>query len=302
MDLRQLEAFVAVATQLSFKAAANRLNLSQPAISSRITAFEAELGKTLFKRDTKPVTLTDDAVRMLPHAERILEIFNDMLPASATKAPTELRIGSNGTLVHSWLPEILMSWSDYFPGIELAVEEDVSAHTLQRMHDGSIDIGLLSSPVDIPGFKRILVCSLLPVFLAKPGVMPDHQLSLRDLGDKKLVIYERPAPSAELLREALSKDKIKPRNIVTSSSTGFIKHCLMTTRCVGTLIRNCVAGELAKGDLVELDLGFRMKPFDIYCCYPTAKHNLVGKSFAQHLQEFFANIDVHSPSREQPGI
>ena len=87
MDLRQLEAFVAVATQLSFKAAANRLNLSQPAISSRITAFEAELGKTLFKRDTKPVTLTDDAVRMLPHAERILEIFNDMLPASATKPP-----------------------------------------------------------------------------------------------------------------------------------------------------------------------------------------------------------------------
>lgn len=289
MDLRHLEAFVAVATLQSFKSAANRLNITQPAISSRISAFEQEIGEVLFKRDTKPVTLTDHAWRILPSAEKILEMSYQMRSAVRVKrraAPPVLRIGTNGVLAHSWLPRFLVSWSRSFPEVQFSVEVGVSRDILARMHDGALDVGFLSVPMDIPGFKRFHVCSLQPIVAAQPHVVPKRKLAFRELADKTFVMYGAPSATNEVIKAKMELLGVVPRTLVTSNSTGFIKHFLRTTDSLGTLLRLSIQDDLQRKELVEVDLGMTLPPFKIYCCYSATAQTLIDRSFTEHVKTF----------------
>src|SRR4029077_8945132 len=84
MEIRWLEAFIAVAEELHFSKAANRLNLAQSPLSQTIRRLERDLGTTLFDRNTRSVTLTPAGQALLPYARRVFEDIE--LGRQATRA------------------------------------------------------------------------------------------------------------------------------------------------------------------------------------------------------------------------
>jgi DNA-binding transcriptional LysR family regulator len=139
MELRQLRYFVAVAEELHFGRAAQRVHISGPALSQQIIALERELGTDLFVRDRRSVRLSEAGRSLLPDARRMLSLADDakhrLLRAAALSTP--VRLG-----YVSWLPDDLNNLVG--PGVSLRIDEWVlPSHTqADRVAEGTLDVAL----------------------------------------------------------------------------------------------------------------------------------------------------------------
>jgi DNA-binding transcriptional LysR family regulator len=144
MELRHLRYFVAVAEELSFRKAAQRLNISRPALSKQVKDLEDEIAVKLLDRDTVSVSLTkagelflEDSQKLLVQAEQAIE--------RATQAQSghrgKLRIGSVGIIATDFLPKTLKIFHQKYPGVEVAFVEMLPAEQLDALAKGRIDIG-----------------------------------------------------------------------------------------------------------------------------------------------------------------
>src|ERR1041385_4436604 len=153
MELRHLRYFVAVAEELNFRRAAERLRLAQPALSSQIKSLEDELELRLLERTTRSVKLT--------HAGRVLlEEARAVLSAAAQAEQRArgaghglvgmLRVGVIAPAANAWLAGILRAFHQRFPGVQLSLFDLTSPEQLHRLHNGELDAGLLRPPVGFP--------------------------------------------------------------------------------------------------------------------------------------------------------
>ena len=144
-NLRRLDAFVAVAEELHFGRAADRLHIAQPALSQQIRQLEADLGLTLLERTTRRVALTPDGAAFLPHARQL-----SVSAQGVARAAEELRVGARGRLrlgfvdstAFEFVPWFLRRFRSAWP------EADVELHTMssdeqaRALVAGDIDLGV----------------------------------------------------------------------------------------------------------------------------------------------------------------
>lgn len=143
MEFRQLEAFIAVVREGSFTQAANRLNLSQPSLSTRIQQLELDMGVVLFKRGRRPIELTDSGKTFLPYAERIMgiaEASEHAIKVSKGGYAGRLTVGCPTSISTYLMPEVVTLFNKRFPQSELSVETGHSALMVERLLDGVYDI------------------------------------------------------------------------------------------------------------------------------------------------------------------
>ena len=149
MELRQLRYFVAVAEELHYGRAAERLHISGPALSQQIIALERELGAELFVRDRRSVQLTEAGRSLLEDARRMLALAEEARQRLRLKAAqtTPLRMG-----YVSWLPEDITAL--LAPTAAVRVDEWVLPSHAQtdRVAEGSLDLALAWGWID--GHKR----------------------------------------------------------------------------------------------------------------------------------------------------
>ena len=147
MEIRWLEAFIAVAEELHFSKAATRLNLAQSPLSQTIRRLERDLGTTLFDRNTRSVTLTPAGQALLPYARRV---FADIeLGRQATRARNgvvhgTVSIGFSGALNHQSLPPLTRAVRSRYPDVTLALTGRGDDPRRRRAVDerGDLDLGV----------------------------------------------------------------------------------------------------------------------------------------------------------------
>jgi len=153
-SLPQLEAFVAVAEELHFGAAAERLNMTQPPLSRQIQMLEKKLGTQLFGRTSRKVELTAAGATLLPRARQILDMCIktdlDVRRVSSGQAGT-ITVGYTAIAGQSALPLMLRSAAEGMPGVSFVLRELVSTDQMDGLVKGSVDIGLLRPIVARPG-------------------------------------------------------------------------------------------------------------------------------------------------------
>lgn len=144
MELRHFRYFVAVAEELNFRKASQRLHVSRPALSKQVKDLEEEIGVKLLNRDTVSVSLTKageiflaDAQKLLLQAEAAIE---RAIQAQSGHRGT-LRIGSVGIIARDFLPKTLQQFRQRFPGVEVAFVEMLPTAQLEALETGKIDIG-----------------------------------------------------------------------------------------------------------------------------------------------------------------
>ncbi|GAA5130274.1 LysR family transcriptional regulator [Luteolibacter yonseiensis] len=144
MELRHLRYFVAVAEELSFRKAADRLNVSRPALSKQIKDLENEISVKLLHRDTVNVSLTkageiflEDSQQLLALAGNAIERAHDAQSGHRGK----LRIGSVGIIATDFLPKTLKIFHQKYPGVEVEFVEMLPTEQLRSLPSGKIDIG-----------------------------------------------------------------------------------------------------------------------------------------------------------------
>ena len=194
-SLARLSCFIAVAEELHFGRAAERLHMTQPPLSRQIQQLENELGVQLIDRTTRSVTLTPAGVAFLPDARRILQ-----LAEGAALNVKRVPAGDLGTVVvgftaasaHAVLPRLLDKAREQLPDVKLELREMVSAAQIEGLMTGELDLGMARPPLKRPGIvSRPLLHEQLIAALpaAHPLVDITRQLTVNDLDGQDVIMY-----------------------------------------------------------------------------------------------------------------
>jgi DNA-binding transcriptional LysR family regulator len=198
MQMRHLECFLAVAEELHFTRAAQRLHLSQPPLSRHIRELEEELGVTLFQRTRRSVALTDGGKA---YQQRVRAILSQLEQAREEAQRIQrgelgtLTIGFVGALTYEFLPGLLRRYRARMPGVHLVLRDLVPADQIEALAAGRIDVGFAGILPDDCGpdvahrvLRRERMVAALPQghTLARQTTIP-----LRKLADEPWVAIER---------------------------------------------------------------------------------------------------------------
>lgn len=152
MELRHLRYFVAVAEELNFTRAAERLGINQPPLSLQIRQLEKELGTQLFRRRTRGVELTDAGKLLLEESRAILkgvERAKSDVRRRARGETGKIVVGSAGaTYFHPLIPAIIREYGLKFPDMILTPQAGSTALLVARLCAGQIDIAIIRPPID----------------------------------------------------------------------------------------------------------------------------------------------------------
>ena len=151
MELRHLRYFVAVAEELNFCRAAERLHIAQPPLSLQIRHLEEELHTALFDRVKRRLVLTAAGQSMLEDARRLLgdaEKAKHRARAAARGQTGRLAIGYVGTAIYDLLPDAVRLFRQRHASVELSLEDMSSAAQVQALRRGQIQLGILRPPIN----------------------------------------------------------------------------------------------------------------------------------------------------------
>lgn len=149
MELDQLRHFLLVAEQANFTRAAELAFLSQSALSRSISRLEEELGRPLFERRTRNVTLTDAGQLLLPRARQILSLVEDAKDELIDDGTSgRLRVAAIPTIAPYFLPERLRDFQQHHPQARLLVQEETTERLLKKVVDGEVDVAIAALPIE----------------------------------------------------------------------------------------------------------------------------------------------------------
>ena len=199
MELRHLRYFVAVAEELNFGRAAERLRIAQPPLSRQIRDLEREIGVALFERVPRGVELTPAGRAFLPEARLTLaqaERSQRTAQRAAQGETGRLRVGFVDAATHSGiLPDVLGFFRAHLPSVGLSLFELDPLRQAEAFQEGRIDIGILHSPpLDAVRWLRVEAIYAEPVILALPKTHPlagRSRLALASLADESFVAFPR---------------------------------------------------------------------------------------------------------------
>lgn len=159
IDLRQLRQFVAVAEELHFRRAADRLGMSQPPLTVAIRRLEEEVGAILVERGQKTVRLTAAGAVLLDEARRLLASADAALTATRDAAAGKLgrvRLGYVGSAMYGRLPEQLRSFRREYPDVRIDLREMTTAGQVAALRAGDLDLAIVIPPLgDVGGLETI---------------------------------------------------------------------------------------------------------------------------------------------------
>lgn len=207
MELRHLAGFVAVAEELHFGRAADRLHMAQPPLSQQIRQLERDLGVQLFERTTRSVRLTSAGQAMLLPAKTVLADVETAARAAQAGGRGEVgrvSIGFAGASTHQTIPRLTRAVRLRHPGVELVLRGQMySGEGLSRVADGSLDLTFLRLPVRHERVTTRVVDreELVAALPADHRLARQERVALVDLAEEPFVSF--PGLGGSAVREAL---------------------------------------------------------------------------------------------------
>jgi DNA-binding transcriptional LysR family regulator len=196
VELRHLRYFIAVAEELNFSRAAERLHMAQPPLSAAIRQLERDLGVDLFVRTTREVRLTDAGRAFLEGARRTLADAERAAEDAKRAAAGELgrlRIGFSWSTRFDTLPALGRAFRASHPGVELLAQEMWNARMPPAFRSGSIDIAVslcpeIAAELELTPIRKERLVALLPEShpLAREEAIP-----LSALADEEFIVFPR---------------------------------------------------------------------------------------------------------------
>ncbi|HEY1810420.1 MAG TPA: LysR family transcriptional regulator [Acidobacteriaceae bacterium] len=218
MENFRLKVFRTVADESSFRRAAERLHLSQPAVSQQIQALEEELGATLFDRGKGRVRLTEAGGVLLDFAHkgaRLAEQAVAALEATRGKTAGTLRIGASLTVAQYILPRMLGAFREQHPRVSLAVTSGNTENILASLARNDIDLGIIEGPASSREvFRRTLLEDRLVLIVGRQYPWPSRSpVPLHALAQVPLLMRERGSGSLRVVELALRRAGLRLKDL-----------------------------------------------------------------------------------------
>lgn len=196
LKLRQLKYFIAVAEELSFRRAAERLFITQPPLSRQIKMLEDSLGAPLFERSRQRVRLTDAGARFLPDAQSLVRDSEQVLARfepQQNSAPVELRLGMTTVIDASLFAWVESAFALQFPGTCLTLKRQITSECVRDLNRRDLDVAVIGLPSRAEGLTIEHLCDdpMIACVATGHATAKRRQLSVLDLAQDTLFWFDR---------------------------------------------------------------------------------------------------------------
>ncbi len=262
MDTRQLAAFCAVVERRSFSQAAERLGVTQPAVSLQVRSLEKRLGAQLLDRSGRRVEPTEAGWRLYRGAQRLLALEEHLLDEVASEGvgelAGELSIGASTGPAAIAVPLLLCEFQRAHPEVRVALEVHDTQTVIEKVAARELELGVVGAARRHRGvrFEPFLRDE---VILACP---PGHQfagrtVSLDELREETLVVMQEGAGVRQVIEDELRTRGVRLRELDARLQLGLqesVRSAIAAGYGVGFISRTAIESELASGRLAEARL------------------------------------------------
>ena len=263
MTFDQIKTFLWVARLGGFRKAADRLNLSQPAVSTRISKLEQELRVPLFERGPGELVLTKHGTLLLSYAEQMLFVEEEIKQrvANPSEADGLFRVGASETISQAWLPDFLKAFSEQYPRVNVDLTVDISLNLRAELLERKLDLALLMGPVSEFSVENVVLPSF-DLHWYRSTLNP-----VTDLSRIPVISYSsKTRPYRELMSELSRRIGPKLRIYASASLSASLK-MIAAGIAVGPYPRALAHDFLEAWQIVEFDPGFTPKPLSFTASY-----------------------------------
>jgi DNA-binding transcriptional LysR family regulator len=259
MDTRQLRAFCEVVERRSFSQAAERLGVTQPAVSLQVRALEKRLGTQLLDRSGRRVEPTESGLKLYGAAQRLLQLEEEIvsdLAADATGALTgTFAIGASTGPGGVMLSTLLCEFADAHPDLHVSLAVHDTQSVVERVADRSLELGIVGAAprhrgVDYEPFFRDTVILACP-----PGhPFAGRTVTLDDVRDDRLILMQEGAGVRQMLEEELRRAGTRLATLNVRIELGLQESVTNAVRAghgITFISRASVENDLAAGLLAE---------------------------------------------------
>lgn len=197
MKIRQLEYFMHVVTTLNITHAAERANVSQPALSRQLQLLEDELGTRLMERRPRGVALTPAGQRLADHVRTLMQnvdLIKEDIIAAETIPTGSLRISSAYSLRGLLMADVVAEFHRLYPNVALEIREGTSVNVREELVTQRVDLAFYSDYGASRGLERQSLCTEALVLLSPPnaGLSIEQPVSAKMVSELDLVLTPNP--------------------------------------------------------------------------------------------------------------
>jgi DNA-binding transcriptional LysR family regulator len=252
MDVRQLEMFRAVAEEGAFTRAAERLHVSQSAISRQLQLLEQELGTLLLHRTGRGVTITADGEVLLRTAHRVeTEIQDAVAQISDTRNLQRgvLSLGGGMTVALYILPKLLKKFRTLYKNLDLRITTGETELLLRLLRTRQIDLALLTLPIVAADLEvqPVLKEEMVVVTGGRHPLTRERAVDAKKLGRYPLVLFESGSNTRKVLDDFFVEEEVPVNVSMQTENVEIIKAMVASGLGITILPYSAIAGELRTG-------------------------------------------------------
>lgn len=256
INFKQLEAFIWVSDLESFRRAAERLNTTQPNISTRISSLEQALNTKLMERNAGSVRLNAKGEQLLPEARKILRSVEHLIETAGQSKRVEgvIKLGVTEMIVNTWLRQFLKQVKDKFPNLRIELSVDLSDNLRPALFSRSLDMTFQNGPfrrrtsgsIDLGAYPFVWVASP-ELDIAKIKYPTSEEMKM-----SPILTHTRGTRLYEEISGQFLNSKGKQPTIIPSSSLAPCQHMALDGLGIACLPAAMVHDDIKEGNLVHL--------------------------------------------------
>lgn len=290
MNLRFVEAFYWVASLKSISRAAEKLYLTQSAMSSRIATLEEELGILLLDRRDKQFKLTVAGARFLVYAQKLLELQREVKHemGSGAAMAVSMRIGAIESVLHSWLIPWLEKLRVDHPGLELELTVETTPILMDQVQRGTLDLVFAALPASADGVRNQALPPMDMAFVGNPALHKKRNYRLDELAEMELLTFQKGSQPHVTLIDLFKQHRMEPKKVHAISSISAMVQLVQGGFGVALLPRIAVQRLTGFASLKLLTCDTRVKSLPIHASYRTDPTSSVVETVVRSAVQFAA--------------
>lgn len=224
MDLRVLRYFLAVAREESISGAAESLHLSQPTLSRQLMDLEKELGKPLFIRGSRRITLTEQGILLRKRANEILDLVDKAvgeLTAAEDSIAGDIYIGAGETEGVHFLTRTARRLQEQYPLIHFHISSGDTVDVMEQLDKGLIDFGLVFSHLDEKKYSSIALpdYDTWGIIMRRDDPLAEKEyVTAADMAGRPLIVSRSSPEAGKLFGQTISENVVASYSLVYNGS------------------------------------------------------------------------------------
>jgi DNA-binding transcriptional LysR family regulator len=270
MNQRFVEAFYWVATLKSMTRAAEKLFMTQSAISSRVSALEEELGILLIdRRDRQQFALTNGGMRFLNYAERLMTLHRQLRDELGTEDAGVhlLRVGAIESALHTWLIPMLQHLRSVHPNLQLELTVEITPVLVEAVKRGTLDLVFAAQSISAPDIRTRPLPTMEMVFVGAREMKRRTPYTLAEIVSHEMMTFQRGSQPHLALLEQLRSEGLEPPRLHTISSIPAMVHLIESGFGIATLPIIAAQTLVRKHEIAILPCETALSPLPVQASY-----------------------------------